>query len=116
MGRVFASWTKMSANDCPEPAFRIVPDRRVEFSRRQIEHGVVGLVHAWDDERIYEATNAGGSPAALDVVERDVPERVVQTRVRESAAAGQLRQRRTLPAATRPRIRRSWSSDQPSAM
>jgi hypothetical protein len=73
---------------------RVLPERRVEFRRRQIEHGVVGLVHARDDERIYEATNAGGSPAALDVVERDVPERVVQTRVRESAAAGQLRQRR----------------------
>jgi uncharacterized protein len=81
-----------SADDRPESVFRVLPERRVEFPRRQIEHGVVGLAHARDVERVQKATNAGGSPATLDVVERDVPECVVQTRVRESAAAGQLRE------------------------
>jgi hypothetical protein len=83
-----------SANDRPESAFRVLPERRVEFRRRQIEHGVVGLVHARDDERVQKATNAGGSPAALDVVEHDLSECVVQTGVCESAAAGQLREGR----------------------
>lgn len=46
---------EMSANDCPEPAFRIVPERRVEFRRRQIEHGVIRFLHARDDERIYDS-------------------------------------------------------------
>ena len=54
-----------SANDRRESALRILPERRVEFRRRQIENGVVGLVHARDDERIYESTNAGGDAAAL---------------------------------------------------
>src|SRR5207249_2922505 len=63
-----------SANDQPESAFRVSPERRVEFCRRQIENGVVRLVRARDDERVQKAPNASGSPAALDVVERDVPE------------------------------------------
>ena len=73
---------RTSANDRPESAFSVSPERCVEFRRRQIEHGVEVLSDARDDERVDEATNAGRSPAVLDVVERDVPECVVQTRVR----------------------------------
>ena len=52
----------------------MLPEYCVEFRGRQIENGVIGLVHARDDERVQKAPNASGSPAALDVVERDVPE------------------------------------------
>src|SRR5438094_10663595 len=91
-----------SANDRPESAFRVLPERRVEFRRRQIENGVVGLVRARDDDRVQKAANAGGSPAALDVVECDLPEGVVQTRIRESAAAGQLREGRDVTRGDEP--------------
>jgi hypothetical protein len=80
----------MSANDRPESASCVLQERGVELRWRQIENGVGGLVHAWDDERIDEATNAVGSPPTLDVVEDHVPEHVVQTLVRHSAA-GELR-------------------------
>jgi hypothetical protein len=43
---------RTSANDPPESAFRVMPERRVEFRRREIEHCVVGLVHARDYERV----------------------------------------------------------------
>jgi hypothetical protein len=49
----------------PNRRSRDLPEGRVEIRRRQIEHGVVGLAHARDDERIDESTNAGGEAAAL---------------------------------------------------
>src|SRR6185436_4322363 len=81
-----------SANDGHESVLHILPERRVELRWRQIEHGGVGPVQTRDDECVYEATNAARAPANLDVVERDVPEDVVQSRVHDPAAAGQLRQ------------------------
>jgi hypothetical protein len=81
-----------SANGGPESLFGVLPERFVEFRRRQIEQRVVGPPHARDDERVQKETNAGGSPPALDEVECDVPECVVQTHIRESAATSELRE------------------------
>src|SRR5437868_7834156 len=83
-----------SANWQTKSALGVLPKRRVEFRRRQIEHRVVDLVDARDDERVQKAANAGGTPAALDVVEDGVSDHVVRLRVREFGAAGQCRERR----------------------
>ena len=39
-----------------------IAGRRVDFHHRQIEHSVVGLVHARDDQRVHEATDADETP------------------------------------------------------
>ena len=74
-----------------------MPERRFEFRRRQIENGVVGLVHARHNERVHEATNAAASPPALDIVKGGMPEGIIQTFICESAAATQLRETRHVP-------------------
>ena len=56
----------------------------VEVLGSQVEHGVVGLADARHDERIQKESNAGGTPAAFDVVEDGVLDRIVDTRIRES--------------------------------
>ena len=53
----------MSASD-PESAFRVLPERRVEFIGRQFESRVVGLVHARDDERYLNQLGNGRAGAA----------------------------------------------------
>ena len=45
----------MSANDGPESSFCVFPELRVEFRRRQIDHGVMRFLHTRDDERIYDS-------------------------------------------------------------
>jgi len=44
--------TRRSANDRPESAFQVLPERRVEFRWPQIENRVVGLVHTRNDESV----------------------------------------------------------------
>ena len=51
---------------------------------------VVGLADARHDERIQKESNAGGIPAAFDVVEDGVPDRIVDTRIRESTGLSGL--------------------------
>ena len=81
---------QVSARALPQSS-NAYPGKRRRTARELIEHCVVGLADARHDERIQKNQDARGTPSTYDVVERRVPDHIVDTRIRESTVAARTR-------------------------